>query len=75
MKQEALLIRSMIYCKNESRAMAYVVSYWIFTAEAPVECQPSQYVICGGRSGTDSGFYTSTPTSSCRYHLIMVHTH
>jgi len=57
------------------RAMTQVIRYWIQIAEARAESQSSPYVICCGRSGTESGFYSRTSTSSCRYHFTIVHTH
>ena len=47
-----------------------VVSHWYFTAEALVGTQVSPCEICGGWSGTETGFSHSTLVFSCQYHAI-----
>jgi hypothetical protein len=49
-------------------AMAQAVSCWPPTAEAQVQSWVSQCGICGGKSGTGTGFSRSTSVFPCQFH-------
>jgi hypothetical protein len=48
--------------------MAQVVSRRPSTAEARVPSRASQFAICGGQSGTRTGFSPSTAVFPCQLH-------
>jgi hypothetical protein len=50
------------------RAMAQVVSRRPLTAEARVRDRVNPCGICGGQSGTGTGFSTSSSVFPCQYH-------
>jgi hypothetical protein len=50
------------------RAMARAVSHRLFTAEARFRARVSPCGICGGQSGTGTGFYLS----SSAYHVNII---
>jgi hypothetical protein len=52
------------------RAMARTVSRRPFTAEDRVRSHVSPCGICGGQSGTGTGFSPSTSVFSCQFHSI-----
>ena len=52
----------------EGRAMAQAVSRRPLTAEARVRSRVCPCGICGGQSGTGTGFSTSTLVFSCQFH-------
>jgi hypothetical protein len=49
-------------------AIAQAVSCWLLTAEVWVHNQDSQCGICGGQSGTGTGFSPSPLDLPCQYH-------
>jgi len=53
---------------HDGRAMAQAVCRLPFTTEARVRSQVSPSGICGGQSGTETGFYPSTSGFPCQYH-------
>jgi hypothetical protein len=50
------------------RAMAQAVSRRPLTAEAEVRSRVRPYGICGGQSGTGTGFSPSTSVFPCQFH-------
>jgi hypothetical protein len=48
--------------------MTQAVSRRPFTEEAPVQSLVSLYGICGGQSGTGTGFSPSTSVFPCQFH-------
>jgi hypothetical protein len=54
--------------KNEGRAMAQAVSRRPLTAEARVRFRVSSCGICGGQSGTGTGFSPNTSVYPCQFH-------
>jgi hypothetical protein len=50
--------------------MALAVSRQPLSAEARIGSQVSLYEICGGHSGTGTGFSESTSAFDCQYHSI-----
>jgi hypothetical protein len=69
MTQETLLahrMHSKAMCKG--RAMAEAVSRRPATAETRVRSRVSPYGICGGQSGTGTGFSPSTSVFPCQFH-------
>jgi hypothetical protein len=57
----------MIFHCKQGRAMAKVVSCWSLTVEARARARINPCVICGGQSGTGTGFSPSSSVSSCQY--------
>jgi hypothetical protein len=51
----------------QGRAMAHVVSSWPLTAEAQVRARVNPCGICGGQSGTGTGFSLSSSVFPCQY--------
>jgi hypothetical protein len=51
--------------------MAQAVSRRPPTAEAWVQCRVSPYGICGGQSGTGTGFCPSTSVFPCQFHFTV----
>jgi hypothetical protein len=56
--------------------MAQVVSRRPFTAEARVRARVNPRGICGGQSGTETGFSPNSSVFPCQYHsTVAVQTH
>jgi hypothetical protein len=53
---------------NSGRAMAQAVSRRPPTAEARVRSRVSPCGICGGQSGTGTGFSSTTSVLPCQFH-------
>jgi hypothetical protein len=51
----------------EVHAMAQVVSHWPFTVEAQVHARVNTCGICGGQSGTGTGFSPNSSVFPCQY--------
>jgi hypothetical protein len=49
------------------RAKAQVISRRSLTAEARVHARVNPYGICGGQSGTETGFSPSSSVLTCQY--------
>jgi hypothetical protein len=63
-----LLTIEVLKHKASGRAMAQAVSRRPPTAEARVRSRNSPCGICGGQSGTGTGFPTSTSVFPCQFH-------
>jgi hypothetical protein len=60
----------------KGRAMAQVVSRRPLTAEARVRARVNPCEICGGQSGTGTGFSPSSSVFPCQYHsTVALQTH
>jgi hypothetical protein len=58
------------------RVMAQVVSRWPLTAEARVRAWVNPCGICGGQSGTGTGFSPRSSGFRCQYHsTVALQTH
>jgi hypothetical protein len=67
----AQLVIKIFVCPTKlppGRAMAQAVSRLPLTTEARVRSQVSPCGICGGRSGTGTGFSSSTSVFPCQFH-------
>jgi hypothetical protein len=61
---------------RRSRAMAQVVSHRPLNSEERVHASVSPYGICGGQSGTGTGFYPGSSVFPCQYYsTVAVQTH
>jgi hypothetical protein len=65
------------YTDSESGdAMAHVVSRWPLTAETRVRTRVNPCGICGGQSGTGTGFSPGFSVFPCQYHsTVALQTH
>jgi hypothetical protein len=56
--------------------MVQAFNGWAFTVEAQVNTQVTPYGICGGQSGTGTGFSLSSSVFLCQYRSpVAVHSH
>jgi hypothetical protein len=70
------LIRTSPVTEGRGSAMAQVVSRWSLTAEARIRARVNPCGICGGQSGTGTGFSPSSSVAPCQYHsTVAVQTH
>jgi hypothetical protein len=61
---------------NTGRAIGQVVSRRLLTADALVRSRGNPCGICGGQSGTGTGFSPSSSVFPCQYHsTVAVQTH
>jgi hypothetical protein len=69
-EQVALTILLQFLCNISfiGRAMAQVVNHWPLTTEAWVHTPVSPCGICGGQSGTGTGFPLSSSVFPCQFH-------
>jgi hypothetical protein len=69
-------IRRLCIRYTDDLAMAQVVSRRPLTTEARVRARVNSCVICGGQSGTGTGFSPSSSVFPCRYHsTVALQTH
>jgi hypothetical protein len=63
-------------CGTTGRAMAQIVSHRPLTAESRVRVRVNPCGICGGQSGTGTGFSPSSSVFPCQYHsTVALQTH
>jgi hypothetical protein len=67
-KFDVVLKQSMLVIQLQGRAMAQAVSRRALTVEARVRSRASPCGICGGQSGTGTGFSPSTSVFPCQFH-------
>jgi hypothetical protein len=53
---------------TKGRTIVQAVSFWPLTAEARVRTRASPCGICGGQSGSRTGFSRSTSVFACQFH-------
>jgi hypothetical protein len=71
-----MMMISITVSSRKGRAVVQVISCRPVTAEARVGARVNAYGICGGQSGTGTGFSPSSSVFLCQYHsTVALQTH